>query len=237
MSHSTQPNGSTSSDTPEGPPPAALPVAPGPARNRFAISLPHWMREGLLIAVSAALGFGAAQYGEYRADREHAARALAGIEAEMARNLATLEPFVPVHRGWVQAIENDDRSLTGRNAFDAFISLRPSLPAGTESSFPVLRRSAWDAAVAGDALRLMDYDIVAGLSETYRVQEIAMANVERRLADGALSSASTFDPASREASMKLLQFTLVDILYSERALVDRYQADLPRVRAAAAAAR
>lgn len=237
MSHSTQPEESASVDAPEGPPPAALPVAPGRARHRLAVSLPQWMREGVLIAVSAALGFGAAQYGEYRADREHAARVLAGIEAEMARNLATLEPFVPVHQGWVQAIANDDRSLAGRSAFDAFIGLRPSLPPGTESSFPVLRRSAWDAAVAGDALRLMDYAVVAELSETYRVQEIAMANVERRLAGGALSSASSFDPASREASMKLLQFTLVDILYSERALVDRYQLDLPRVRAAAVAAR
>jgi hypothetical protein len=196
--------------------------------------LPRWLLEAVLVALSVALGFAVAQFGEYRADRELAARVLAGFEAEIKQNLAALEPFVPVHRQWLDALRNVDMSSQpSRSAFDTFFALRPTLPTGAQSSFAVLRRSAWDTAVAGGALRLIDYDTVAALSETYRIQEIVTSNIDRRLAEGVLSSTATYDPASRAASLALLRFTLTDLVYAEQLLVGRYREELVRIAAPA----
>jgi hypothetical protein len=57
----------------------------------------------VLILVSVALGFGAAQYGAYRDDRQLGSRILEGIRAELEQNVVALEPMVPFHREWEQA--------------------------------------------------------------------------------------------------------------------------------------
>ena len=87
--------------------------------------------------------------------------------------------------------------------------------------------------MSGGALRLIDYDVAAALSEIYRVQEIATDNVDR-LAKGALSTTATFDPASRVASVRLLWLTTLDIESAETILLDLYRKHLPTIRAAAA---
>ena len=238
MSTSSDPQEATTREGSDEPIPASTPrFEHNPAGHRGGKSIPHWLLEGMFIVVSVALGFGVAQFGEYRANRELVARVLAGLEAEIRRNLATLEPFVPMHRRWIEGLEQVDGSPTAQSGFSTFFAIRPALPAGAQSSFPILQRSAWDTAVSGDALRLIDYDVVASLSETYRLQEVATANVDRRLADGILSSVAIFDPASRAASLQLLQFTLRDIAYAEAALVERYRAHLPKISTAASAAR
>ncbi len=207
-----------------------------PDLARMGRPLPVWLLEGVFIVLSVLLGFGVAQFGAYRDNRELAARALTSLQAEMEHNLAILEPLVPIHSRWVEALDKADTSNRDKSALDVFFAVRPKLPAGTRSPFPFLRRSAWDAALAGGALRLIDYDVVADLSEIYRVQEIFTANVDR-LANGPLSSATTFDPASREASVRLLWMTLLDIQSAEMILLDLYRRHLPTIRAAANASR
>jgi hypothetical protein len=194
---------------------------------------PQWLLEGLFIIVSVLLGFAAAQFGEYRNNRELAARTLAGLQAEIEHNLAILEPMVPFHRKWTEALEKADTSNVAQSALDVFFATRPPLPAGAKTPFPLLRRSAWEAAVSGGALRLIDYDVAAALSEIYRGQQIATSNVDDRLARGALASTATFDPASRAASVRLLWITLLDIVSAEALLVDVYRQHLPAIRAAA----
>ncbi len=211
------------------------PTAPDAAKERRAWAIPRWLLEGSLIVVSVALGFAVAQLGENRANRELVARVLAGIETEMMQNLEILQPFVPAHHLWLESLEKIDRSGTGASAFSTFFAARPAMPA--EVSFPLLRRSAWDTAVSGGGLRLIDYDVAALLSETYRIQEITTANIERRLVDGILSSPAIFDPASSVASFQLLQFTLRDIASAEAALAEHYREHLPKISAAVSAAR
>jgi hypothetical protein len=197
---------------------------------------PQWLLEGLFIIVSVALGFGVAQYGEHRSNRELATRVLKNLQAELEHNLAILEPMVPIHGKWREALARADTSNSGHSGIDLFFAARPALPANAKSPFPFLRRSAWDAALSGGALRLIDYEVAAALSETYRLQEIATENVDR-LAKGGLSSTATFDPASREASVRLLWLTLADIESAEAALLDLYRQHLPTIRAAANAER
>jgi hypothetical protein len=205
--------------------------AAGPPRGSR--SLPSWLLEGVFIVISVLLGFAVAQFGEYRNNRELATRALTSLQAEIEHNRALLQPLVPIHRAWVQALNKADTSDPRKSGLDLFFALRPKLPAGAQSPFAFLRRSAWDAAVSGGALRLIDYDVAADLSEIYRVQEIAADNVDR-LAKGPLSSVATFDPASRVPSVRLLWMTLLDIESAEEILLTLYAKHLPTIRNAVA---
>jgi hypothetical protein len=86
--------------------------------------------------------------------------------------------------------------------------------------------------MSGGALRLIDYDVAAALSDVYRMQETATDNVDR-LAEGALSQPETYDPASRAASVRLLWLTLADIQSAEAILLDLYRKNLPVIQGAA----
>lgn len=193
---------------------------------------PRWLGEATLILVSAALGFGAAQFGEYRNDQDVARRMLASLGAEIEHNLGLLEPMVPIHQEWVAALDTADVSNVSQSALDVYFAARPELPPSAIAPFPFLRRSAWDAALAGGALRLIDYDVTAALSEIYRMQEIVADNVNR-LAEGALTAASTYDPASRGPATRLLWLTLADIAGAEAMLLELYQQHLPDLQRAA----
>jgi hypothetical protein len=190
----------------------------------------RWFIEATLIIMSVALGFSLAQVGEARADRELAARALASLTAEVERNLAILEPLVPIHDRWVSKLADPTAVPEARSGIDVLFGTRPPLPDGT-APFPILRQSAWDAAVSGEAFRLIDYDLATTLSEIYSAQRLVGDNVDR-LTAGALSATETYDPAHRAASVGLIWLTVADILAAERVLLARYEEHLPRIRAA-----
>jgi hypothetical protein len=148
-----------------------------------------------------------------------------------------LEPLLPLHDRWVQAMlkaSDASRGRTERAGIDVWFDTRPPLPSGIPTWFPFLRRSGWDAAVSSGALRLLDYDVTADLSEIYRVQEIATGNVDR-LANGPVASADIYDPARQGPAVRLLWLTLADIQSAEAILMDLYRRHLPAIRAAAAA--
>jgi hypothetical protein len=173
-------------------------TTPPPVRGR-----PHWIFEALLIVVSVALGFAVSQLGAYRDERQLAEVVLTSLHEELERNRERLEPYLPMHSAWVEALDSTGAASGDQSGFDVFMATRPPFPADASVPFPVLRRSAWDAAVSGGALRLIDYDLAALLSEIYRLQEIASDNLNR-LANGAFTQTSTFDPSAREASIRLL---------------------------------
>jgi hypothetical protein len=175
-----------------------------------------------LILVSAALGYAAAQFAARRQDLELTRQALQGLQEEIAYNLAVLGPFVPMHDQWVAALAAPAAGEAGQSGIDVFFATRPPLPATAHSPFPVLRRSAWDAALATGAFRLIEFDTSAALSEIYRVQEILTENVSR-LAEGALSQVAVYDPISRAPSVRLLWLTLADITAAETELLKLYQ--------------
>lgn len=194
-----------------------------------------WLLEGLLIVFSVVLGFWVSQLQSARADRDLAARVLTGIHDEIAHNIALLDPYLAMHASWSATLGKEAAETGTQAAFDVFMRVRPPVPsAGT--SFPVLRRSAWDAALAGGLIRLVDHDLAAALSEIYRRQQLVDENIQR-LAQGALGQASTFDPANRTPSLRLLWLTMLDIQSAEEILAATYRRHMPAVRAAADAAR
>jgi hypothetical protein len=198
-------------------------------------TISHWLLEGLFIVVSVALGFWVAQIREARQNRELAARVLKGLEAEVQSNVATLEPFLNVQEQWIKAMGKlgDARDVrtdfpvcpTSATACGVFFATRPPL-GKLNSSFPQFRRAAWDTALSTGALRLLDYDLVAGLSEIYQMQELFQRNVDRI----GTSSTDWFDPLVREAATRKLYMAMVELQYDERQfLLPLYRRYLPLI--------
>jgi hypothetical protein len=201
----------------------------------FGKSAVPWLLEGLLIVFSVVLGFWVSQLQSARAERDAAARVLASVHEEMEHNVALLTPYIGMHATWTDALRKEAAETGTQSAFDVFMRIRPPRPAdGT--SFPVLRRSAWDAALAGGSIRLLDHDVAAALSSVYRWQQVVDDNVHR-LATGPFVAASTFDPASRTPSLRMLVLTMADIQSSEELLVAEYRRHAPALRAALERAR
>jgi hypothetical protein len=186
----------------------------------------RWLFEGVFIVISVLLGFGVAQYGENRANKELAQRALTSLQAELEFNLAAVEPYVAFHRAYVDALEKVN-TANGESGFQIYLKVRPPLPHSSETDVPLPRRAAWDAAVSSGALRLIDYDLIARLSEIYTMQEHLGAAIGRI----PVSSPAFFDPASGDASVRLSQAALNEVAWAEQSLVALYRKQLPELRA------
>ncbi len=189
----------------------------------------RWLLEGTFIVVSVLLGFSLTEYGEYRRERALAARVIASIQAEMEHNHATLELFVPIHRTWQEALAQQDPAQGTGSAIDVLFATRPPLPSGMQSNVPLPRHAAWDTALSTGALRLIDYDLAAGLSEIYAMQEYATGTFTKPFAEPAF-----FDAASRSATIRLTQTMMRELLVSEERLLELYDNYLPVIRASSA---
>ncbi len=187
-------------------------------------TLGHWLLEGLFIVISVALGFWVTHLREERKNHELASRVLHGVEVEVQYNLTALEPFIDIQQKWLDAMGKlgavTDRQSgfpvcpTSSTACGVFFATRPDL-GNAKSSFPLFRRAAWDTALSTGALRLLDYDLAAGLSEIYQTQELYRHNLD---AIG-VSSTDRFDPAAREAAVRKLYMAMVEVQYDERQLL------------------
>jgi hypothetical protein len=211
-----------------------VPDKPDPGRSRRRRPS-RWLFEVGIIMASVALGYGAARFEEYQSNRGLADQALAALSSEVEHNRRQLEPMVPMHAAWVSALEHAQQADAGtrnRAALDVWFAARPEFPEGARSSFPLLQRSAWDAALSSGALRFFDYDLAKALADVYRMQETATDNVDR-LAQGALSEVAIYDPASRPAAVRLLWLTLADILSAEVLLLELYDLHMPALQAIA----
>ena len=179
-------------------------------------TLGHWLLEGFFIVISVALGFWVAQTREERQNHELATRVLKGLEAEVQYNLAALEPFMDIQEKWIDAVGKlgaaTDRQTgfpvcpTSSTACGVFFATRPDL-GNLKTSFPVFRRAAWDTALSTGALRLVAYDLAAGLAEIYEMQDSYKGNLEKV----GVSSTDWFDPAAREPAVRKLYMAMVEI--------------------------
>ena len=154
-----------------------------------------WLLEGVIVVVSVLLGFAVAQYGENRANKVLAKRALTGLQAELEHNLALVEPYAAFHRAYVDELEKTHAAAGHESGFEVFLKVRPELPRHSETDVPIPRRGAWEAAISSGALRFIDYDLIASLSEIYQMQDHVDAAIERI----PVSGAAFFAPESRDA--------------------------------------
>jgi hypothetical protein len=191
----------------------------------------HWVLEALMILVSVGLAFGVAEFRESRANHELAGRVLRSLQAEVEHNLAALEPWTSFNATFRQQLARADTSNSSQSAIQVYLAARPPLPPGATVDAPSVRRGAWDAALSTGALRLVDYDVVAALSDIYQMQDGYGIIVGRLVT--AMHGASDFDPASRVAVVRQASAELSELAYSEKLLIDLYRQHLPAIRAAA----
>lgn len=195
----------------------------------------HWLLEGAFIVLSVGLAFGVAEFRERHANSELAARILRSLQAEVEHNLAEVEPFLPFHLQWMAALEKAAGSSdSGQTGIDVYLGVRPPYPRPGAVEYPTeVRRGAWDGALTTGALRLLDYDVVAALSEIYQVQNFYGDQIERVV--NAATSTTAFEPGSRRVSVRQLALDMNTLTFAEKLLLDLYKKHLPAVRRAAAA--
>ena len=191
----------------------------------------HWVLEALMILVSVGLAFGVAEFRESRANHELAGRVLRSLQTEVEHNLATLEPWAAFNVTFRQQLAKADTSDSSKSGLQVYLSARPPLPPGATVDSPIIRRGAWDAALSTGALRLVDYDVVAALSDVYQMQDGYGAIVGRLVV--AMHGANAFDPANRVVIVRQAAAELSELAYSEKLLIDLYRTHLPAIRAAA----
>lgn len=200
---------------------AAEPTVPPTGRKPI-----HWLLEGVFIVISVLLGFGITEFGKARDERNLAARMLASIRAEVEFNRAALAPFVPIHRAWQEALERQDLASGTGSAVDALFATRPPLPAEMKTNVPLFRHAAWDTALATGNLRLIDYDLAAGLSEMYGMQSYAGSQFARLFSEPAF-----FDASNRATALRLTQTTMTEMRWAEETLLALYDTHLSALRA------
>ena len=201
--------------------PAATPI---PSSRKAAAA---WLLEGAFIVVSVALGFAVSQFGEYRNERQLARQMLESIRSEVEFNQNALRPYVSFHKAWRDQLTKADSKSVTTNGLDFFFGARPPMPDELRSNVPLLRHAAWDTATSTGALRLIDYDLAAGLSEIYSLQQYAATTFSSFFGQSA-----SYDPAAGVATARLAQTMMTELTWTEEHLMGLYGKQLPALRSA-----
>jgi hypothetical protein len=180
--------------------------------------------EGILIVLSVLLGFALSGWGERRTDRALATAALRNFRLEIEANLAILERTQPTHVEIADRLglaTNAADAPPGQTARDAFAQALPENGLDT----PPLSEAAWEAAVSTGALRLLDYDTAARLSQTYLVQRATLVPTLKLLSER-FNDAPNFDPRSRTLMLHVHQGLLRELAGQESYLIELYRETL-----------
>lgn len=202
----------------------ASPLAPAPSSK----TATHWLLEGLFIVVSVLLAFGVSEYGEYRRERALARQMLASIQSEVEHNRSVLEPYLQFHRAWRDALTKADSKSVTVSGLDFFFGERPAMPTEIRANVPFFRHAAWDTATSTGALRLIDYDLAAALSEIYSMQAYSGTPFA-----GLFGQSTFYDPSGGATTARLAQTAMQETAWSEEQLLALYDTHLPAIRAAA----
>jgi hypothetical protein len=173
-------------------PPTECPLSNlSPSETEGSLGWRSWISrvlvESVLVVGSILLALGLDEWNEDREFENLADRSLVNFEREVQQNRLRLEDGSLFHIGLRDVLVGMDASgeivpaTTIRNIMEGF---QPA----------ILVNTAWETAVATGALGYMDYDVVAGLSLTYNLQERLVTLNESGLNDllvGGLRSGET----------------------------------------------
>ncbi|MBC7895028.1 MAG: hypothetical protein H7066_06430 [Cytophagaceae bacterium] len=174
--------------------------------------------EGALIVLSVLLGLALSEWREGVQEQKLAHNALVNFRREIAANLARLEKAQPGHAAMAQRLADANTGRGEQTAFDVFVA---NMPEGGLDTQP-LAAVAWETAEGTGALRLLDYETAALLSETYTVQSATLLPTLQRLSDRFLSPGN-FDPAQRPQMVRTHRMLLVELSGQETYLMEIYR--------------
>ena len=190
----------------------------GESSRSFRESSVRLVIESVLIVLSVLLAFAVAEWRDRVADRDLAHAAVTNFRREISANLAELERVQPKHAEFAKRLLAAAQHPGTGNAFDAFVKAMPEDGLDT----PPLHEAAWEVATSTGALRLLDYNVAAQLSETYLVQRSTVLPTLRMLTDR-ISSIQTFEPAARTAMVRVQQMVITELAGQESYLIDLYR--------------
>jgi hypothetical protein len=168
--------------------------------------------ESVLVVGSILLALALDEWSEDQDFQDLATLSLINFEREIDQNRLRLEDVTPFHSGLRDIMANLDAegasvpATTVRNILEGF---QPAL----------LVRTAWETAVATGALGYMDYDVVAGLSLTYNLQERLVALNESGLNDLLVGG---FQSVETELLIYLANRYMRDLIEAEQELEGVY---------------
>jgi hypothetical protein len=169
--------------------------------------------ESVLVVLSVLLALALNAWYDAAQDRAKAERALQGIHGELAQLEDRLEPRIALHAALVDTLRSDSLSFAGD--FPGFNFVGPS-------------SEAWQAAQQTGAVGLMDYDVVAPISQAYALTQ-TLTLLEGRAIDMIFDGTDYlgFEPERLGDIWALLQ----DMLGVERALLGRVRLALDTIEA------
>jgi hypothetical protein len=175
--------------------------------------------ESVVIILSVLVGLALNEWREQRAERARAVAVLANFRRELTENLAALERRQPKHVALAarltRAAEQDRPGET------AFTSFRELMPADGLETAP-LRDAAWETALSTGALRLLDYEQAALLSETYLIQRAALGSTLQRMTDR-FYMPENFEPAMRRPMLQTHGMLFGELSGQEAYLIEVYR--------------
>lgn len=181
--------------------------------------------EVLLISVGVFLGLWANNWHEEREHRAQARAALGNFLEEMQVNAQAIEQYRQYHETLVSELgrflESDQPATNDRYKKEVhFQGLRPV----------IFEHTAWDLAIATQALSYLQPDLAFDISKVY-TRQTSFETLENSF----LASAYTPATASAENPRGLalaMQTYLNDVNLTEPAILDRYKKTIPEIKRA-----
>jgi hypothetical protein len=214
------------------PDPSAEPATPPTSSPRVGRMPSRFLFESLLIVISVALGFVVTQWRESVVEGELAARVLADVLVEVEANLGQIDAQMAKHKQVIEDLVAGLPSLDAAAPDQSGLDFIFSHIGGDFSGRP-LRQAAWDAAVSSGALRLIDYEIAAVLSDIYVSQEKAYDPLLIQTTS-IIFAPSTFDPARRKEVVLMFRWFMEEAVGREKLLKEKYEEYLPQLQRAVA---
>jgi hypothetical protein len=182
---------------------------------------PRFTFEAVLIVLSVLLGFGVSEWRQSQVDQELAEQVQRNLRTEIGYNIGQLEAVLPRQRQLRDLVISADVSNPQQSGWDVILAAISQ--AGGGLGKPVLRKGAWDAAVSTGALRLLDYELVANLSEVYAAQ----ATLDTYYAESLSAyQTDTFRAGLQRETVQVFRWTIEEIVNAEGSLLELYKQNL-----------
>jgi hypothetical protein len=139
----------------------------------------------------------------------------------------SLERVQSRHAAFARRLAEALADSTSRSSETAFAVFARNLPEGGLQT-PPMKEAAWETATSTGALRLLDYDVAALLSEIYLVQRSTLVPTVALLSER-LYAPGSFEEAEREAFVSVHRMLLVELAGREAYLIEVYRNALARL--------
>ena len=178
--------------------------------------------EAALIIMSVLLGFAVNAWQQRQNEHELSRRVLANFRREIQLNLRTLEHSYPLHSQFAERLQAAAaRPHPDSSAFEVFRTLMPE----DGMMLAPLKEAAWETAQSTGALRLLNYETAARLSETYVIQRTTLMQTQRLITERFLAPPN-FDPAQQRTMLMTSYMLMGEVSGQEEYLIGIYRETL-----------